>query len=226
MAKPLFYFTMCWIARFTAWFLNHLYRRLAWGYDFVAWTVSLGRWRDWGKAVLPFLSGNRMLELGHGPGHLQAELSRAGFQAIGLDASPQMGRLAAKNLRRSGFPSSLINGYAQKIPIANESFDCAAATFPTEYIFDPQTLREVWRVLCPQGKLVVVLSAWPGSASLPDRAAAWLFRITHQPGDLPESLWERAQARLTECGFTARLEAMEVRHSTVLILIAQKTALE
>ena len=71
-----------------------LYNELAWTYDIVSWIVSLGQWREWQKAGLQFLSGENILELAHGPGHILVELEEAGFKVTGLDLSESMGQMA------------------------------------------------------------------------------------------------------------------------------------
>src|SRR5689334_21291852 len=60
-------------------FFYLLYHPFAAAYDLVASTVSLGRWKDWILSVIPFLEGNQILEIGHGPGHLQRVLLSWGF---------------------------------------------------------------------------------------------------------------------------------------------------
>jgi ubiquinone/menaquinone biosynthesis C-methylase UbiE len=211
------------IRAFMRFFFHHFYHSLAWTYDFVAAVVSVGRWRDWGRTTLPHLTGTRILELGFGPGHLQIALNQFGFQAIGLDESRQMCRRAAANLRKKGFSPALSRGYAQQMPFASDSFDSLLATFPSEYIFDPATLDEAWRVLRPRGRLVVALSALPGSASLFDRAAAWLFRVTGQSGDLTENIEARIKTHFAASRFRLDVIRVDVRQSTVLLMVAEKT---
>src|ERR1044071_1050250 len=82
-------------------FVFHLlYHPFAFAYDLVAATVSLGKWKDWVLCVVPFIEGTRVLEIGHGPGHLQRALLSRGFVAAGIDESAEMGRLAKRNLTR------------------------------------------------------------------------------------------------------------------------------
>jgi ubiquinone/menaquinone biosynthesis C-methylase UbiE len=209
------------IRAFMRFFFHHFYHGLSWTYDVVAAIVSVGRWRDWGRTTIPHLSGTRILELGFGPGHLQVALSQAGFQAIGLDESRQMCRQAAANLRKNGLPPALFRGYAQRMPFACDSFDSLVATFPSEYIFDPATLDEAWRVLRPGGRLVVALSALPGSASLFDRAAAWLFRVTGQSGDLTDEIEARIKAYFMAGNFQLDVIRIEIRQSNVILIVAE-----
>ena len=65
-----------------------LYHELAFTYDAVAWLVSLGQWQAWGRTALDRVRGPRVLEIGHGPGHLLIALARSGRQPIGIDLSP------------------------------------------------------------------------------------------------------------------------------------------
>ena len=81
-------------------FFHLLYHPFAFTYDWVAAIVSVGRWKDWVLSVIPFIEGTRILELGHGPGHLQRVLLSRDLVAVGLDESAAMGRLAQRNLRR------------------------------------------------------------------------------------------------------------------------------
>lgn len=81
-------------------FFRLLYHELAWTYDLVAWFVSFGQWKAWGRAAISRLRGPRVLELAHGPGHLLVAMTRAGLAPVGLDLSPQMGRLARARLER------------------------------------------------------------------------------------------------------------------------------
>ena len=98
-------------------FFHLLYHPFAWSYDLVAWTVSLGRWKDWVKSVVPFIEGTRVLELGHGPGHLQRILRDLNLLTVGLDESRQMGNLAKKRLVQSGYTQPrLVRGLAQSLP--------------------------------------------------------------------------------------------------------------
>ena len=216
-------------------FFRLLYHQFAFTYDLVAATVSLGRWKDWVLSVVPFIEGTHVLEIGHGPGHLQRVLLSRGLVALGLDESPQMGRLARYNLRRflnsqtSNPPQygytqiSLTRGIAQHLPFPNESFDTLVATFPAEYIFEPQTLTEAQRVLTPNGRFVILPGATIMGRGILDRAMALLFRITGEaPPDLSEIIHERSKQPFTKAGFHVDVHELNIRASLVFILVATK----
>ena len=197
-----------------------LYQPFAWSYDLVAWIVSLGRWKRWVHSALNYLPGPRVLELGHGPGHLQVSLHKLGVHTIGLDRSPQMSRIAARRLRALGLPLSLVNGFANGLPCGEHCFDQVVATFPSEYILEKETLSEVQRVLRPSGALVVLPVAWITGSSLLERAAAWLFRVTGQAAE-----WDRRFTRpLARAGFQIEEQRLELDGSLVLLLICHKAA--
>ena len=200
-------------------FFRLLYHPFAWTYDFVAAVVSIGQWRSWVLAVVPYLPGPRILELGHGPGHLQRRLLAEGRQIIGLDESRQMGLMARKRLLKSGFTPSLVCGEAQTLPFPAGAFHQVVATFPSEYIADPRTLPEIYRVLTPGGEAVVLLLAWITEKRLYGRLAAWLFRVT---GQAPPKWDDRYLETFQRMGFQGRAEQIQLSSSVLLIVHLKK----
>jgi ubiquinone/menaquinone biosynthesis C-methylase UbiE len=218
-------------------FFHLLYHQFAFTYDLVAATVSMGRWKDWVLSVLPFIEGNRVLEIGHGPGHLQHALLDRSLLVFGIDQSPQMGRLAQRNLKRffrskaagprnnlhAYTQAHLIRGISQDLPFLPESFDTLVATFPAEYIFDPKTLAEAQRVLTADGRFIILPGATIMGRGVMDRAMALLFRITGQtPPDLSEILQERSKEPFAKSGFHVDVHELNIRSSMVFILVATK----
>jgi ubiquinone/menaquinone biosynthesis C-methylase UbiE len=196
-----------------------LYNEFAWAYDLVAWMVSFGQWKAWGRTTIPHLQGQRVLELAHGPGHLLMAMAERGLSPVGLDLSPYMGRQARRRLlRRDGLTVPLVRARAQALPFRADCFDSAVATFPTEYIMARDTLRGVARVLKPQGRLVVAAGAILNGRDPLSRFIWWLYRITGQ-GDL---LVDRAREILARAGFSARVTWEEARRSQVLLVTAEK----
>ena len=209
------------VSSFLKIFFLLLYHQFAWTYDWVAAFVSLGRWNDWIMTTLPYLTGPNILEIGHGPGHLQIALQRKGFfRVVGIDASSWMGRLASSRLIRCGYSIMCINGYAQFLPFPNAVFNQVVATFPTEYIVDPNTLSEIYRLLVPGGTLIVLPVAWITGKHWLEHFAAWLFQIT---GQAPE--WnDHFIDPFKNAGFQVKITMHNVRSSTVLIIQAERSA--
>lgn len=203
------------IQRFMRLFFHLLYHSFAFTYDLVAAAVSFGTWKDWVYSILPFIKGTRLLELGHGPGHLQRLLLDRGLISAAIDESTQMGRIAK---RRLGSSHRLTRGLAQSLPYQSGIFDTIIATFPTEYIFQEETLSEVQRCLSDGGRLIVLPVAFPKSGFL-----KWLYKITGEsPADLTESIKERSLQPFLNAGFHAEVEIVEVKSSRLLIIVAAK----
>jgi len=204
------------LQRFMRFFFNLLYHPFAFTYDLVAATVSFGQWKNWVYSILPFIKGTRILELGHGPGHLQRILlAQRSLFAVAIDESAPMGRLAK---RRLGSSHRLARALAQKIPFASETFDSIISTFPSEYIFDMQTLSEAHRVLRNSGRLIVLLAAWPRNPLL-----AGLFKITGQsPSEAYDSIKSKIKESLAQADFKSEVQIVEVKSGDLLVVIAQK----
>ncbi len=206
-------------------FFQLLYHQFAWLYDLVANLVSLGRWKDWVLATLPFIRGPRILEIGHGPGHLQAAMAASGLSAVGLDASPQMGKIASRRMTKLAYTPRLVNGYAQFLPFPNRVFDTILATFPTEYIFEPICLSEITRILKPDGVLLVLPAAVIDSARPLDRLFAWLFRITRQaPGRLDSAYIDSISLPFKQAGFELEPRIISIKNSQVLLLVGRQAS--
>ncbi len=202
-------------------FFYLLYHQLAWLYNCVAAIVSLGMWTTWIEEVLPHLTGLKVLELGHGTGDLQIKLHQQGIFAFGIDESASMGRLAQAKARRGHQPSRLLRGVAQHLPFPSHCFDHIVATFPSDYLFDPQTLHEAFRALAPGGTLVVLPTVWITGRDGLHRLAAALFRLTGQTSSWDDTILVPFQ----KVGFQA--QSIQTTHKTwsSLIILARKPML-
>ncbi len=200
-----------------------LYHSFAWSYDLVAASVSFGRWKDWVKEVLPLINSNKVLEIGFGPGHLQVELIRRGFQVCGLDESEQMVRQAARRIKKQRQKVNLTRGLAQCMPFP-EHFETVVATFPSEYIFDPRTIEEINRVLVPGGTLIVLLSMMPPHGSVLNKIllrASELF-FQERPNPLENRLEQIIQNYQDE-GLAIKKVSLERNAYTLILLIGEKS---
>ena len=213
-------------------FFRLLYHQFAFAYDLVAATVSLGRWKDWVLSVFPFIEGTRVLEIGHGPGHLQRFLLGRNLVAVGIDESTQMGRLAKRKLTRffsKTQPStpadthlaytqiSLTRGVSQYLPFSDNAFETILATFPSDYITDRRTMAEAKRCLIPGGRLIVLPVAWPRNLLLD-----WLFRVTGEsPSDAMQLVKSKFKQPFVDAGFETEIKMLDVNSGVLLLILAR-----
>lgn len=163
-----------------------LYHELAFTYDAVSYVVSLGQWRCWQRASLDYLPApddGLILELAHGTGNLQLDLHIAGYDTVAHDLSPQMGRIASAKLERNNISGNFTRGMAQYLPFADSCFAAVVSTFPTNFIIQPETLREIHRVLQDDGCLVAVLNGVLTGEGIAESFLEWLYSITGQRDD-------------------------------------------
>ena len=95
------------------------------------------------------------------------------------------------------------------IPFTAETFNSVVATFPADYIFDPQTLYEIRRVLLPAGQMVIIPTAWITGGHLLERLAAWVFRVSGEAPGMPHELSTAMKARFVHAGFEVRSEMVK-----------------
>jgi arsenite methyltransferase len=121
-------------------------------------TRDVRRRRGLVQAALAARPGERVLDVGCGPGFYVAELletvGRDG-SVVGIDLSRDMLTVAAA--RTEGHENvELLEGSATEVPLADESVDRAVCVQVLEYVPDvPAALREMRRVLSDRGRLVL-----------------------------------------------------------------------
>lgn len=164
------------------------------------------RRRTLAKAALAAQAGERILDVGCGPGFYEAELLDelgADITIVAVDQSPDM--LAMARGRNEGRPNiTFLEGSATKLPVGDGEFDAVLCVQVMEYVADPvEALTEFRRVLRPGGRAVIWDTDWTGAwwhSADPDRMrrvmTVWDEHLAH-PG-LPRTL----AAHLRVAGFT------------------------
>lgn len=210
------------------WFLklafHLLYYQLAWTYEWVAWAVSFGQWASWRRLAMLYLRPGPTLELAYGTGRLFGDMLRAGYRPVGIDLSPYMARMAHHHLRRDFLFVDVCRANAQALPFPDNHFANIVATFPSDYIFHPDTLREIHRVLHtptdsrPAGRLIVVAEGLLRGPQPVRGFIDWLYRVTNQRG-VP---MEHPLNLIRTYHFEARWETPDHDGAQARILIAEK----
>ncbi|WP_098957632.1 methyltransferase domain-containing protein [Pseudonocardia sp. N23] len=107
--------------------------------------------------------GERVLDIGSGPGHLLAAMAEAVGPAgavHGMDPSEAMNALARE--RCASMPWATVGtGDALALPFGDAAFDVAVSTQVYEYVPDmPAAVAELRRVLRPGGRALVLDTDW------------------------------------------------------------------
>lgn len=166
------------------------------------------------------LPSARILELAHGPGHLHLALRQQGYPTVGVDLSPQMGRIARQRLQRAGLNCTLARANVMCLPFPAETFGCVVSTFPTEFIFAGQTLREAARVLVDGGRFIVVPTTTPRRPGILMRAVTSWQRATKLSPHDPTA----ARTRFEQAGFTFEQHTIPARRADVSLWVCVKRA--
>jgi SAM-dependent methyltransferase len=164
--------------------------------DVVAQRRSVRGW-------LALRPGERVLDVGVGPGFLAAEMARevgADGMVAGIDVSESMLALA----RERNATVDLRAGSAGSIPYPDGGFDVAVSTQVLEYVADvPAALAELRRVVRPGGRILILDTDWDSivwrsgdDARMAAVLAGWEGHLAHPR--LPRRLF----GELRSAGFT------------------------
>jgi len=155
--------------------------------------------------ALNLKAGERVLDIGSGPGHQAMEMSPMvgpSGKVVGIDVSDSMLKIArtrCEDIANIEFHEA----DAVNLPFDDGTFDAAMSSMVFEYLPDVSgTLREVFRVLKPRGRVAIHGCDWGATlwrSSDPERMARMLKVWDNHLEDrqLPQTL----NTKLREAGF-------------------------
>lgn len=151
-----------------------LFHAIARRYDLINDIQSFGLHRRWKSTAIRLSGaepGHRVLDVCCGTGDLVAKFARRGIPAIGLDFTRSMLIRAAMRMpHRASAAPAFVCGDALQMPFPPACFDLVSVGYGLRNLADlPRGLGEIFRVLRPGGRLVVL------DFSKPERA--WLRRL-------------------------------------------------
>ena len=149
--------------------VKRIFNRIPRVYDFLNRLLSLRQdvhWRRFtARAVRPGAK-DRVLDLACGTGDLALEVAAQPNRpfVVGLDLVPAMLAPAVPKIKRKTGRVHLMAGDALELPFKNQSFDAVTIGFGIRNIPDRgAALREMHRVLAPQGRIYVLEFGTPRS---------------------------------------------------------------
>ena len=155
--------------------------------------ASYSEFLSWYRTVEPYMfetlarhswAGRRVLEVGCGQGPLVNHLPPFGAAIVGMDMSDASLRRAAEGVRELGHRSvRLLQGDAEKLPFADDSFDAVVSFGVLHHTPDTDgAVQEVRRVLKPGGTATVMLYRTGNPKWMATRILRWWGRVRDRRG--------------------------------------------
>lgn len=178
-------------------------------YDVYCGAVGLGRgFRERTLQVAAIRPGEKILDVGCGTGvltRLAYEAAGPAGSAIGIDPGQDMIRVAIDNAQRLGSRAEFKVASIEQLPFENARFDVVLSSLMLHHLppdLKREGLREVYRVLKPAGRFIVVDFYRPANPLW--WPVAWPFLFMHTTAD---NFRERLPAFFQAAGFD-RVQSM------------------
>ena len=109
-----------------------------------------------------------VLDIGSGAGHAACAVAPRAKTVTGIDVTPQMVEVATGLARERGLTNTSFRlGDVAELPLADASFDLVTSRLSAHHYADPAAaLREVFRVLRPAGRFLLIDCIAPEDAAL------------------------------------------------------------
>lgn len=159
--------------------IQDMFNAVAPRYDFLNGLLSAGCDRYWRKIAVDELepiANHFFLDVATGTADIALEVAlRDKSQVIGVDFSAAMLELGKNKVLARNMQSSvrLFPGAAENLPLKSNSFDGAISAFGARNFADiDHAIDEIYRVLKPKGKIVILEFSFPQNEIL-----QWLYRL-------------------------------------------------
>jgi len=152
--------------------IQQMFGAIAPRYDFLNRLLSFGvdrRWRTKAVRLLKYREGSRILDVATGTGDVALEIALrtpASVKITGADFCKEMVDLGAVKVAASPYADRIDLKVApcEDLPFANETFDSITIAFGIRNVVDRKLgLAEMWRVLRPGGRMVILEFSTPRS---------------------------------------------------------------
>jgi demethylmenaquinone methyltransferase/2-methoxy-6-polyprenyl-1,4-benzoquinol methylase len=154
--------------------VERMFNSISRHYDLLNHLLSLGTDRSWRRKAVDMIGRHArprtILDVATGTGDLALEIARATPDSVritGADFSPEMVRLGEEKVAASPFSRRIDLQVApcEDLPFPSDTFDSVTIAFGIRNVVDRRLgLAEMWRVLKPAGRMVVLEFSMPRSA--------------------------------------------------------------
>ncbi|MEM7349692.1 MAG: bifunctional demethylmenaquinone methyltransferase/2-methoxy-6-polyprenyl-1,4-benzoquinol methylase UbiE [Acidobacteriota bacterium] len=159
-------------------------------YDRLNRLLSLGldrRWRRRAVASLGAQPGWRILDLATGTADvaIEAAQQQSAATVVGLDPSRQMLAVGERKVAEAGLAGriELRHGHGESLPFDDDTFDGVTIAWGIRNVADrPASLREMARVVRPDGRIAILESNEPRSGPLAWGARLYLHQVVPRVG--------------------------------------------
>lgn len=152
--------------------IRQMFGAIAPRYDFLNRLLSLGidrRWRKRAVGMLKYREGSRILDVATGTGDVALEIARttpSSVKITGADFCQEMVELGRSKVATSPYSGRIDFQVApcEDLPFKDNTFDSITIAFGIRNVVDRDLgLAEMWRVLRPGGRIVILEISTPRS---------------------------------------------------------------
>jgi demethylmenaquinone methyltransferase / 2-methoxy-6-polyprenyl-1,4-benzoquinol methylase len=152
--------------------IQQMFGAIAPRYDFLNRLLSFGidrRWRTKAVQLLRYQNGSKILDVATGTGDVALEIARttpASVLITGADFCKEMVALGREKVAQSPYSGRIDFHVApcEDLPFADNTFDSITIAFGIRNVVDRKVgLAEMWRVLRPGGRMIILEFSTPRS---------------------------------------------------------------
>lgn len=149
---------------------------IATDYDRLNHIMSLGIDKTWRSRAIKQIVGAKVLDIACGTGDFSIAIAKKTDASVtGLDLSEGMLKVMDEKVRKEGLQDriSTLQGDCENMPFEDCSFDCVTIGFGIRNFEHRETaLREILRVLRPDGKLIILELSIPQNPVI-----RWFYKL-------------------------------------------------
>lgn len=143
-------------------------------------------WKKWIKHVIPYIEGEKILEVSFGNGYLMTQYAKDNFDIYGIDYNQKMLEVASKKMSSRKINANLQVANVEKLPFPDNMFDTIINTMAfTGYSNGDKAMVEFRRVLKEGGKLLLVDFDYPKNNNL---FGFWVVKLCEKLGDVMKDI--------------------------------------